>query len=104
MPLLYAWFGQRLNQPIGGDFAFNNRFAEYILKQQRSKNAFLYGVDIFMSTHTLGGNFRVKEVYLGRKIHKPSFDKIVPMFQQVAATMFFVLLRYKDRYTISNRT
>jgi len=45
----------------------------------------------------LGGGFKIKEVYLGRKIHKLSFDKIVPIFQQVAATMFFVLSKYKNK-------
>lgn len=100
-PLLYAWFGHQLNQPIGGDFAFSGNFAEYILRQQKPKNAFLYGIDIFLSTHALGGNFRINEVYLGRKIHKPSFSKIIPMFQQVAATMMFILPKYKDEYSIS---
>lgn len=100
-PLLYAWFGRQLNQPIGGDFAFSGRFAEYILKQQKPKNAFLYGIDIFLSTHALGGNFRVKEAYLGRKIHKPSFAKVIPMFQQVAATMPFILPKYKSEYNVS---
>jgi len=97
LPLLYAWFGRKLNQPIGGDFAFNDHFVDYILKQRKNRSAFLYGIDIFLSAHALGGNFKIKEVYLGRKIHKPSFDKIIPMFQQVAATMFFVLSKYKNR-------
>lgn len=100
-PLLYAWFGSQLNQPIGGDFAFSYRFADYILKQQKPKNAFLYGIDIFLSTHALGGNFRIKEVHLGRKIHKPSFAKIIPMFQQVAATTLFILPKYKNEYNVS---
>lgn len=100
-PLLYAWFGRRLNQPIGGDFALSSRFAKYILNQQKPKNAYLYGIDIFLSTHAIGANFKINEVYLGRKIHKPSFDKIIPMFQQVAATMIFVLPQYKDQRNIS---
>ena len=100
-PLLYAWFGQQLNQPIGGDFAINSRFADYVLNQQKSKNSFLYGIDVFLSTHAVGANFKIEEVYLGRKIHKPSFDKIIPMFQQVAATMIFVLSQYKNRRNIS---
>lgn len=100
-PLLYTWFKRRLSQPIGGDFAFNSRFAKYILKQQKPMNAFLYGIDIFLSTHAVGANFKIKEVYLGRKIHKPSFDKIIPMFQQVAATMLFVLPKYKGKHDIS---
>lgn len=97
LPLLYAWFGQKINQPIGGDFAFNRNFVDYIIIQQKNKDSFLYGIDIFLSTHALGGGFRMKEEYLGRKIHKPSFEKIIPMFQQVAATMFFVLSKYKNK-------
>ena len=100
-PLLYAWFGQRLSQPIGGDFALNSRFAEYILNREKPKNSYFYGIDIFLSTHAVGANFKIKEVYLGRKIHKSSFDKIIPMFQQVAATMIFVLPQYKDQRNIS---
>jgi len=101
-PLLYAWFGRKINQPIGGDFAMSDRFARYILEQQKPKNAFLYGVDIFLSTHAMGGNFETREVYLGRKIHKPSFSKIIPMFQQVATTMLFVLPKYKKWISNSN--
>ena len=99
-PLLYAWFGKRLNQPIGGDFAMNGRFADYVLNQRKPKNSFFYGIDIFLSTHAVGANFKIEEVYLGRKIHKPSFDKIVPMFRQVAATMIFVLSQYKSKRDI----
>lgn len=101
-PLLYAWFGCRINQPIGGDFALSDRFSKYILEQQKSKNAFLYGIDIFLSAHALGGNFKIREVYLDRKIHKPSFSKIIPMFQQVATTMLFVLPKYKNRISNSH--
>ncbi len=99
-PLLYAWFGCKINQPIGGDFALSDRFSKYILEQQKPKNTFLYGVDIFLSTHAVGGNFKTREVYLGKKIHKPSFPKIIPMFEQVASTMLFVLPKYKNK--ISN--
>lgn len=97
LPLLYAWFGRKVNQPIGGDFAFNRNFIDYIITQQKNNDSFLYGIDIFLSTHALGGGFRIKEEYLGRKIHKPSFEKIIPMFQQVMATMLFVLSKYKNK-------
>ncbi len=96
-PLLYAWFGKHLNQPIGGDFAMNDKFREYVLNSPKPKNAYLYGIDIFLSGHAIGGGFNVKEVYLGRKIHKPSFDKLVPMFRQVAITMLLVLSQYKHK-------
>lgn len=101
-PLLYGWFGRKINQPIGGDFAMSDRLLKYILEQQKPKDAFLYGIDIFLSTHAVGGNFEIREVYLGRKIHKPSFSKIIPMFQQVATTMLFVLPKYKNRVSDSH--
>lgn len=103
LPLLYSKFEYKLNQPIGGDFAFNHSFVDYILKQRKNKDSFLYGIDIFLSAHALGGGFRIKEEYLGRKIHKPSFDKIIPMFQQVAATTLFILSKskYRDVYNVS---
>lgn len=94
-PLLYAWFGQTMKQPIGGDFAMNARFVDHVLRQPRSPEVYLYGIDIFLSVHAIGGKFGVKEVPLGRKIHKPSFDKIIPMFHQVAAVTVFVLSRYQ---------
>ncbi|HMP27384.1 MAG TPA: glycosyltransferase [Oligoflexia bacterium] len=97
LPILYAWFGLKVNQPIGGDFAFNHNFINYVLKQKKNRDSFLYGIDIFLTLHALGGNFRLKEQYLGRKVHKPSFNKIVLMFQQVASTMLFVLSKYKNK-------
>lgn len=99
-PLLYAWFGRSFNQPIGGDFAMSSRFASYVLSQEKPQSSYLYGIDIFLSTHAIGANFKTEEVFLGRKIHKSSFDKIIPMFQQVATTMIFVLSQYKSRRDI----
>ncbi len=100
-PLMYAWFGCVIAQPIGGDFAMSRKFLDYILKQSKPQSAYLYGIDIFLSANAVGGNFRIKEVHLGRKIHKPSFDKIIPMFQQVARTMLCVLSQYKTRQKLS---
>lgn len=99
-PLLYAWFGKHLNQPIAGDFAMNNKFTEYILNSPKPKNAYLYGIDIFLSGHAVGGGFNIKEVYLGRKIHKPSFNKLIPMFRQVAVTILLVLSQYKHKQNL----
>jgi len=94
-PLIYAQFGKKISQPIGGDFGLSSSFIEHIMKQRKPKESYLYGIDIFLSTHAVGANFRIKEVFLGRKIHKPSFPKIIPMFRQVAATMIFTLSQYK---------
>jgi hypothetical protein len=90
-PLLYAWFGKSLAQPIGGDFSMSRKFANHIINKKKPPSAYIYGVDVFLSIHAVGDGFKLREIYLGRKIHKPSFEKMIPMFQQVAATLLYLL-------------
>lgn len=97
-PIMYAWFGRALSQPIGGDFGMSKCFVDYIIQQPKPPDAYLYGIDIFLSSHAIGGNFKTTEVHLGRKIHKPSFDKIIPMFHQVASTMIYILARCNNKH------
>jgi len=102
-PLIAVWFKQAVRQPIAGDFGMNKKFIDYLLKQKIPNSAKLYGIDIFLTTHTIGGGFKIREVFLGRKIHKPSFDKIVPMFQQVAASTLYTINKYKNNYQYFNK-
>ncbi|MFA6228283.1 MAG: glycosyltransferase [Patescibacteria group bacterium] len=95
VPLVWAKFQAPVRQPIGGEFALSRKVAKYLLKQQFPLDAYRYGIDVFMTMHALGGGFRVGETYLGRKFHKPSFPKIMPMFEQVAQTALTVAKSYK---------
>ena len=45
-PLIYGLFGCNIRQPIGGDFSFSARLAEYWLKQKWHKTTFKYGIEI----------------------------------------------------------
>jgi hypothetical protein len=101
-PLITTWFKKAIKQPIAGEFGISKKFVNYILRQKILKSAKLYGIDIFLTIHAVGGRFKIKEVFLERKIHKPSFNKIVPMFQQVAASAFYTIAKYKNKYTRSN--
>lgn len=85
-PLVYTFFGTSIRQPIGGEFSFNRSFIKYCLRKPISSEVKQYGIDIFLTIHALGGNFRVEEAFLGRKLHKSSFPKLVPMFKQVFAS------------------
>lgn len=97
MPLVYSWFGKLVRQPIGGEFAFNKATYEYYLKQSVYPETELYGADNFLTMHALGaGTLRTTEVALGKKLHKPSFPKIVPMFQQVFVSTMLILKQYKS--------
>ncbi len=97
-PLIYGLLGKDIRQPIGGDFAVSARLARYYLKQPWHKTTRQYGVDIFMTLHALLGDFKVCQVGLGAKIHKPSAPKLGPMFTQVVGTLFETLLANKSRW------
>lgn len=88
-PLLGMHFnGFAPRQPIAGDFGLSVRFAKYMMQQKWHDYAYGYGIDIFLTLHGLCGNFKVTEIYLGKKLHKPSFSKMIPMFREVAASYY----------------
>ena len=96
-PVILGFFGAAVRQPIGGEFAMNGRVVDYFLRQHLSEDVQKYGIDIWMTMHALGGRFRVGEVFLGRKFHKPSFPKIMTMFPQISQTAFEVLRLYSGK-------
>lgn len=88
-PLIGVHFdGNAPRQPISGDFGVSRHFAEHLMQQPWHDHTWGYGVDIFMTLHALYGSFNVVEVLLDRKVHKPSFDKMIPMFVEVAASYY----------------
>jgi len=93
-PFIYTFFGTKIRQPIGGEFAFNRDYIDYLLSMQLPDTVREYGIDIFLTTHAVAGNFKVAEALLGRKFHKPSFPKIIPMFKQVFSSALQASLSY----------
>lgn len=98
-PLIYSYFGQNIRQPIGGEFGFSDKMINYLLKQKVISSTYLYGIDIFCTIHAVGGGFKVKSVFLGKKWHKPSFPKIAPMFTEVATSAFDTIKHYQLQKT-----
>ena len=92
-PLVYGLLCRNLRQPIGGDFALSRRLIEHIVLQMWHRTTEEYGIDIFMSLNGLLGGFKVAQVGLGVKEHKPSAPKLGPMFIQVVSTAFLMLLK-----------
>jgi len=97
-PIIYGVLGHNIRQPIGGDFAFKNNVAEHWLKSEWLKSTYHYGIDIFMTMQAIFGGFKIGQVNLGAKIHKPSAPKLGPMFSQVVATLFYNLSHNKDKW------
>ncbi len=71
-PLTRTLYGQRVRQPIGGDFGFSGRLARHYLgKDVWHTDVARYGIDIWMTTTALAENFKVCQAFLGAKLHDP---------------------------------
>ena len=89
-PILTAYFGQYLRQPIGGEFGLSGAFFDYLLKQPVNPEILGYGIDIFMSMHAVGGGFKAAQASLGHKVHSPSFAKRGRIFPEVVTSALTV--------------
>jgi len=101
-PLLYSIFKADIRQPIGGDFAFSPKMARYWTGMAWEKSTRQYGIDIFMTTSAILNGFKVCQVALGSKVHKPSAPKLGPMFTQVISTFFANISNYKNIWLNGN--
>lgn len=90
-PLLAAAFGAYVQQPIGGDFAFNRAFLERVGAWRRPQSANLYGIDVWLTANALRSGLRLVEAPLGRKVHNSPFPKILHLPQQVLDALFHVV-------------
>lgn len=83
VPVLYSIYGKFIRQPIGGDYAFNRKYIETIMKEEFTPNILEYGIDIFMVVTAIVKRLKIGEVYLGDKIHGASYDKMLKIFKSV---------------------
>lgn len=97
-PLIYGLLGVNARQPIGGEFAFSRILIDYLLKQTWTKNIRNYGADLLLTLNAIFGNFKMAQVDLQNKIHKPSTPKLGPMFIQVADTCFRLIIQNKKEW------
>lgn len=88
-PLIYAITGMPIRQPIAGDFSFNKKFIELIIKQPINDSIKKYGIDIFMTLTACCNSLKVFQIPLEKKIHNPSYGKMEGMFQEVLSSFLF---------------
>ncbi|MDZ7290102.1 MAG: glycosyl transferase family 2 [candidate division KSB1 bacterium] len=104
-PLTRALYGQRIRQPIGGDFGFSGRLAEhYLSKNVWDTDVARFGIDIWMTTTAIGDGFKVCQSYLGAKLHDakdPSAD-LTAMFTQVVGSVFGLMETYENAWSSIN--
>jgi glycosyltransferase involved in cell wall biosynthesis len=101
-PLTRAMYGRRVRQPIGGDFGFSGRLVRHFLKHDVwGTDVARYGIDIWMTTTAIAGNFDVCQSFLGAKIHDakdPGAD-LSAMLYQVVSAAFDLMETYHQVWT-----
>src|SRR5919206_150675 len=89
-PLTRALYGNRIRQPIGGDFGVSGDLVRHYLSlDDWTPDVSKFGIDIWMTTSALAGGFAVCQTRLGAKIHDPKDpgSDLGPMFRQVVGTI-----------------
>lgn len=98
-PLTRALYGQRIRQPIGGDFGFSGKLAEHYLdKHVWESDVARFGIDIWMTTEAIASGARVCQSFLGAKIHNPKDPAadLSAMLMQVAGALFALMEEHQD--------
>jgi glycosyltransferase involved in cell wall biosynthesis len=98
-PMTRALYGKRVRQPIGGDFGFSGKLANfYLTKEVWETDVARFGIDIWMTTLAIAEGYRVCQSYLGAKIHdaKDPGSDLGPMFTQVVSSVFGLMREYEN--------
>lgn len=95
--VLYEKYGVFIRQPIGGDYGFNKKYINTILKNKFTSNILMYGIDIFMVVTAIYNDMNIDEVELGHKVHKPSLSKMELIFESVLRGFSDVCRQYPLR-------
>ncbi|MCD6105105.1 MAG: glycosyltransferase [Thermosipho sp. (in: Bacteria)] len=103
-PLTTILYGQKIRQPIGGDFGVGREMIDiYVKKPLEIWNSDIskFGIDIWMTTTAINESFfPVYQASLGAKIHdvKDPGKHLGNMFREVVGTLFNLMDFYKDKW------
>jgi hypothetical protein len=100
-PLTRALYGNRIRQPIGGDFGVSGDLVRHYLAQADwTSDISRFGIDIWMTTTALTGGFAVCQARLGAKVHDPKDPgaDLGPMFRQVVGTILRLARDHADAW------
>lgn len=68
--LTRALYGQRIRQPIGGDFGISQRLVKHYFDQDVwETDVARFGIDVWMTTTAIVGGFKLCQARLGIKVH-----------------------------------
>jgi glucosylglycerate synthase len=106
-PLTRALYGERVRQPIGGEFGVSAPLvARYLERDDWETDVARYGIDIWMTTIALAEDFRVCQSFLGAKLHdaKDPGGDLSAMLQQVVGSVFMLMAEYEDVWITSRES
>ncbi len=101
-PLTSVLYGQKVRQPIGGDFGVSLEMVNKYLSKPREiwkSDVGKFGIDIWMTTTAIcEGEKPLWQAALGVKIHdvKDPGKQLGPMFKQVVGTLFILMQEYEE--------
>jgi glycosyltransferase involved in cell wall biosynthesis len=102
-PFTRALYGKRIRQPIGGDFGLSRKLVEKVLRSSLWNTPYVprFGIDIFETHTALGEDFKVKQAYLGSKVHgtKDPSEHLASMFHEVSGAMFSCTEFYENAWS-----
>lgn len=100
-PVVRALYGQRVRQPIGGDFGFARSLAQrYLDRDVWESDVARFGIDVFMTTTALASGARLAQAALGAKVHDPKdpAQHLGPMFVQVVTSLSDRIREQRDAW------
>lgn len=100
-PLTRSLYGQRLRQPIGGDFGMSRALLErYLERDDWETDVARFGIDIWMTTIAVAEGFKVCQSFLGAKLHdaKDPGSDLSAMLQQVVGSVFTLMKEYEETW------
>jgi hypothetical protein len=101
-PLTRALYGQRIRQPIGGEFGFSGALAAHYLDQHVWESEVArFGIDIWMTTEAIASGARVCQSFLGAKIHNPKDPSadLSAMLVQVMGALFALMEQHEGLWS-----
>jgi glucosylglycerate synthase len=100
-PLTTTLYGQRIRQPIGGEFAFSGALAaRYAAGDVWGTEVARFGIDVWLTTTAVVEGWKPCQTILGAKLHDPKDPgrDLAPMFRQVVGTLFELAARNAERW------
>jgi len=100
-PVTRALYGQRIRQPIGGDFGVSRALVQHYLGLPVwETDVARYGIDIWMTTEAVCGGYSLCQAFLGAKLHDPKDPAadLSAMLVQVLGTVFRLMETHAERW------